>query len=382
MSVVFWKELADHFSSRRFMILLIIIILSGFWATYATGQAIRQNTDTVPVQYVFLLLLTSSGETLFSLATFLGFFGPLVGITLGFDSISGEYARGTLSRVLSQPIYRDSLINGKFLAGLTTVAVLWGSILLLVIGLGISLLGFPPNAEELWRMLIFTAIGILYIGFWVALAMLFSLLFQKTVTAALASMAVWLFMFLFIPIITQAIAGVIIPDASTPEALARQADIQNLLGRISPSTLYLETVSILLNPAARGLGLVLQSQAEGILPTPLALAQSLNLIWPHITTIFAWVAVCFSISYIIFMRAEIRAKTAGGGDLKFAAALHRHFRILVGQFSRGSRANLRLRGSSSPFTLRLLIYKQFLFSIRNKFPIRRILSGDSWLIAI
>ena len=68
MSVVFWKELADHFSSRRFMILLIIIILSGFWATYATGQAIRQNTDTVPVQYVFLLLLTSSGETLFSLA--------------------------------------------------------------------------------------------------------------------------------------------------------------------------------------------------------------------------------------------------------------------------------------------------------------------------
>ena len=86
MSVVFWKELADHFSSRRFMILLIIIILSGFWATYATGQAIRQNTDTVPSQYVFLLLLTSSGETLFSLATFLGFFGPLVGITLGFDS--------------------------------------------------------------------------------------------------------------------------------------------------------------------------------------------------------------------------------------------------------------------------------------------------------
>ena len=107
MSVVFWKELAHDFSSRRFMILLIIIILSGFWATYATGQAIRQNTDTVPVQYVFLLLLTSSGETLFSLATFLGFFGPLVGITLGFDSISGEYARGTLSRVLSHDLPRQ-----------------------------------------------------------------------------------------------------------------------------------------------------------------------------------------------------------------------------------------------------------------------------------
>jgi ABC-2 type transport system permease protein len=307
MSVVFWKELADHFSSRRFMILLILIVLIGLWASYATGQAIRQNTESIPAQYVFLLLLTASGETVFSLATFLGFFGPLVGITLGFDSISGEYARGTLSRVLSQPIYRDSFINGKFLAGLTTVAVLWGSILLLVIGLGITLLGFPPTGEELWRMLIFTAVGIFYVGFWLALALLFSLLFQKTVTAALASMAVWLFMTLFIAIVSQAIGSMIVPETSTPEEIARRADVENIVSRISPTTLFSEAVHILLNPAARVFGLALQSQAEGILPTPLALDQSLNLIWPHITTLFALVAVCFGISYIIFMRAEIRA---------------------------------------------------------------------------
>jgi ABC-2 type transport system permease protein len=307
MNVVFWKELADHFSSRRFMILLIIVLLSGLWASYSTGQAIRQSSELVPPQFVFLLLVTSSGESIFSLATFLGFFGPLVGITLGFDSISGEYARGTLSRVLSQPIYRDSLINGKFFAGLATVAVLWSSILLLVIGLGITLLGFPPNTEELWRMLIFTTVGVFYVGFWLALAMLFSLLFQKTVTAALASMAVWLFMLLFIPVISQAIANIVVPDATTPEAVARQADIANLAGRVSPSTLFSESVHILLNPGARVFGLALQSQAEGILPTPLALQQSLALIWPHITTLFALVAVCFGISYIIFMRAEIRA---------------------------------------------------------------------------
>ncbi|HXK30709.1 MAG TPA: ABC transporter permease [Candidatus Binatia bacterium] len=306
MTVVFWKELADHFSSRRFMILLLLILLIGLWATYASGQAIRQNSDTTPAQYVFLLLLTSS-ETVFSLVTFLGFFGPLVGITLGFDSISGEYARGTLSRVLSQPIYRDGLINGKFFAGLATVAVLWGSILLLVIGLGITLLGFPPNAEELWRMLIFTAVGVFYVGFWLALAMLFSLLFQRTVTAALASMAVWLFMSLFVSIFSQAIAGIVVPDPSTPEQLAYQTDVANVINRISPSTLYSESVSILLNPAARVFGLALETQAQGILPTPLALDQSLNLIWPHITTLFGLVAVCFGISYIIFMRAEIRA---------------------------------------------------------------------------
>ncbi len=307
MGVVFWKELADHFSSRRFMILLALIILTGIWSTYSSGQAIRQDVETSPDQFVFLWLLTSRTEGLFSLATFLGFFGPLIGIMLGFDSISGEYANRTLSRVLSQPIYRDSLINGKFLAGLTTIAILWFAILLIVIGLGISLLGFPPDGEELWRMLIFTIVGIAYVGFWLALAMLFSLLFQRTVTAALASLALWLFLAIFIGMLSNVIAGIIVSNPSTQEELARQVTIGTFVARISPSVLFAETVRILLNPVAHLQGFALGTFPEGILPTPLALNQSLLLIWPHLTTLFALVAVCFGISYIKFMREEIRA---------------------------------------------------------------------------
>jgi ABC-2 type transport system permease protein len=306
MSVVFWKELADHFGSRRFMILLAIIVLTGLWATYSAGQTIRQDAENMPTEFVFLLLLTSQSGALFPLATFLGFLGPLVGITLGFDAISGEYASGTLSRVLSQPIYRDSLINGKFLAALATVAIFWASILVLVIGLGISLLGFPPNAEELWRMLTFTLIGIIYVGFWLALALLFSILFQRTVTAALGCLALWLFLAIFVWMVAKVVSGVVVPNPSTPEQLVRQANIETVISRFSPSTLYSETVHILLNPVARAFGPVLQEQLEGILPTPLALGQSLLLILPHLSTLFALVAVCFGISYVKFMRTEIR----------------------------------------------------------------------------
>ncbi|HEY1266657.1 MAG TPA: ABC transporter permease [Candidatus Binatia bacterium] len=307
MSVVFWKELADHFSSRRFMILLAIIVLTGVWAVYAAGQSIRQDAESAPAEYVFLLLLTSQSGGLLSLTSFLALLGPLVGIMLGFDAISGEYARGTLSRVLSQPIYRDSLINGKFLAGLATVSVLWASILLLVIGLGVVLVGFPPNPEELWRMLIFTIIGIIYVGFWLALAMLFSLFMQRTVTAALASLALWLFLAIFTPLIAQVVAMQIVPDATTPEDVVRQTDIASMIGRASPTTLYEESVQIILNPTARVLGAALQEQTQGILLTPLALSQSLLLILPQFTTLIAIVAACFAICYIKFMRTEIRA---------------------------------------------------------------------------
>jgi ABC-2 type transport system permease protein len=307
MSVVFWKELADHFSSRRFIILLAIVILTGLWSTYSAGQTIRQDAESMPTEYVFLLLITSQSGALFSLATFLGFLGPLVGITLGFDAISGEYARGTLSRVLSQPIYRDSLINGKFFAGLTTVAIFWASILVLVIGLGISLLGFLPNAEELWRLLIFSVVGITYVGFWLALAILFSILFQRTVTAALGSLAVWLFLTIFVWPVAKVVSGILVSNPSTPQQMLHQANIETVISRFSPSTLYSEIVHILLNPIERTFGPVLQEQLVGILPTPLALSQSLVLILPHIATLFGLVAVCFGISYIKFMRTEIRA---------------------------------------------------------------------------
>jgi ABC-2 type transport system permease protein len=307
MSVVFWKELGDHFSSRRFLILLAIIVLTGVWAIYASGQSIRQDAENASAAFVFLLLLTSQSGGLLSLATFLGLLGPLVGIMLGFDAISGEYARGTLSRVLSQPIYRDSLINGKFLAGLATVATLWAAILLLVIGLGIALVGFPPNPEELWRMLIFTVVGIIYVGFWLALALLFSLLFQRTVTAALGSLALWLFLAIFAPLVAQIVANFIVSAPSTPEELARQTDIAAMIGRISPTTLYEESVHLILNPTARVLGAALEEQTQGILLTPLALGQSLLLILPQFTTLIALVGVCFGICYIKFMRTEIRA---------------------------------------------------------------------------
>ena len=309
MLVVYWKELQDHFSSLRFMILLALIILPGILSVYFAGQGLKASVQSDPTEYVFLRLLTTE-PIFFSLSTFLGYFGPLVGITLGFDSISGEYGRGTLSRVLSQPIYRDSLINGKFLAGLTTLTILWVSILLVVIGLGITFVGFFPNTEELWRMLFFAIVGIAYTGFWLALAMVLSMLLRRTVTAALASIALWLFLGIFISVLAGFAAGLIIPNPTTAEEVTRLRDIHTVLERMSPSTLYSESVRLLLYPAARTmLPIVLEqlAQVAGLQTTPLSLGQSMRLILPIFFTLLALVAVCFGIAYIKFMRTEIRA---------------------------------------------------------------------------
>mgnify|MGYP000016470209 CR=1 FL=1 len=111
------KELSDHFSSYRFTIIFALIAMVSLITAYVAGLNIRTELQgIVKPRFIFLMLFTSTG-TLFSLVQFVALFGPLVGLILGFDTINRERNEGTLSKLLSQPIYRDTVINGKFLAG-------------------------------------------------------------------------------------------------------------------------------------------------------------------------------------------------------------------------------------------------------------------------
>jgi ABC-2 type transport system permease protein len=92
---IFKKELADHFSSYRFMILFALIAMVSLITAYMVGLNIKQDLEGIAKpKMVFLMLFTSQGA-LFSLVQFVAFFGPLIGLILGFDTINRE--RGTRS---------------------------------------------------------------------------------------------------------------------------------------------------------------------------------------------------------------------------------------------------------------------------------------------
>src|SRR3546814_2502248 len=95
--------------------------ISDWSSDVCSSDLIRHTTSSDP--FVFLRLFTSAQAPLPSFASILGFLIPLIAIGLGFDAINGEYSRRTMSRLLSQPIYRDALLLGTFLAGLLTLAI-------------------------------------------------------------------------------------------------------------------------------------------------------------------------------------------------------------------------------------------------------------------
>ncbi|MCL5987134.1 MAG: ABC transporter permease [Actinobacteria bacterium] len=307
---VFRKEISDHFSSKRFIVLLALVYLAGLSAVYVALQNIGSElAGAADSEFVFLKLFTSSGEVMPSFIAFIGLFIPIIGIAFGFDAINSERSSGTLSKVLSQPIYRDSVINAKFLAGISTIMVLLGSIVFIIGGVGLRAIGVPPSPEEIIRIFLFIAIGIFYGAFWMGLAILFSIIFERMATSVLVAIAIWLFFTFFMPIIINAIANSIVPitDSATIATILRHQSIVSIMSRFSPPALFTSIIIPILMPQIRTFGPVFATDLQSMLPNPLPLGQSVFLVWPHLTTLVALTIICFAISYVIFMRQEIRS---------------------------------------------------------------------------
>ncbi|RLB06366.1 MAG: ABC transporter [Deltaproteobacteria bacterium] len=312
---VFRKELADHFSSYRFLILFALITMVSLIMVYMAGMGLRQELEGVAKpKFVFLMLFTSTGA-LFSLVQFVAFFGPLIGLILGFDAINRERATGTLSKLVSQPIYRDSIINGKFLAGVATIAIMLTSIVLLISALGLLLLGVVPGIEEVLRIIFYLVISIFYISFWLGVAILFSVLFRGIATSALASLALWIFFSFFVPLGATILANAFAPidqEGATVERIVKHVRIQRAISLSSTMSLYSDSTAVIIDPMRKTTkSLVLVGPMERIssarFKNPLPLTQSLLVVFPHISTLIALTIICFAITYTTFMMQEVRS---------------------------------------------------------------------------
>jgi ABC-2 type transport system permease protein len=310
LGVVMLKELSDHLTSVRMRVLEWLVVLVALAALYGAIQQIKDTTAEDP--FLFLRLFTTSRDPLPSFVSFLSFLVPLMAIGLGFDAVNSEHNRRTLSRILSQPIYRDALLFGKFLAGLVTLSISLITLWLLVVGLGLFLIGIPPGAEEIARSFVFLLVTIVYAGVWLALALLFSVVFRSAATAALVTLGLWLLVTFIWPVLSGALAQIIVPPDPRYTALGLQtpgtAQLEQILARFSPSTLYAEIVVALLDPTTRALGPIYLSQLQGaVLGAPLPFGESVLIAWPQMVGMVATAIVLFVIGYVIFQRQEVRA---------------------------------------------------------------------------
>ena len=303
------KELADHLKSKRFLILLLLIGCTSFASLYGAisglGDAIQSDSN-----FIFLKLYTSSGSSIPSFMSFIALLGQIVGLALGFDAVNSERSNGTLNRLVSQPIYRDAIIVGKFLAGTIVIAIVIFSMGIALGAVGMAATGLVPEVEEVFRILIFLFFTVVYIAFWLAMSILFSVVCRHSATSALASISVWIFFAIFMSLVASIIANAVYPVNDQYSAMVNSLNNYTLnqnLNRMSPYYLYSEAVSTIMNPSVRSVNVVTVSQLSGAISGYLSLGQSLLLVWPHLTGLAALMLIAFGGSYVGFMRQEIRS---------------------------------------------------------------------------
>lgn len=311
------KEFTDHLLSVRLYVLLVVLGIAALIPLYFAAETIKSAASAASGQSaVFLALFTLSpqGINFLRVDWFVAIAAPLLGVGFAFDAVNGERHQGTLPRLMSQPIYRDDVINGKFAAGLAIISLVLLVMVGLISGFGMLRLGITPAWSEVYRLVAWLVLTILYVALWLAFGTLLSVVLRRAATSALVGLGVWLFVAVpqFGQFLVSLLGAVIAPGGTSAQDQLSALDTQQFLLRLLPSTLYQEASGVILNPRISTVTNPttieqlnqLQQQTLGSI---VSFDQSLLLVWPHIVVLVALTVGCFALAYARFMRQEVRA---------------------------------------------------------------------------
>ena len=161
---------------------------------------------SAPVGITKASLLSVTMVSLTSLSIYLI---PLIALMLAFDTIVGEYERGTLLLLLTYPVRRWQIIIGKFLGHLSILAIA------ILLGYGVVALYFAfdgvGTGQEWQDYFLMMASSLLLGAIFIALGYLVSVIVQQRSTATGISLGLWLFIVVFYDLI---LLGMLLADKS------------------------------------------------------------------------------------------------------------------------------------------------------------------------
>jgi len=137
---------------------------------------------------------------------------------------------------------------------------------------------------------------------------------SSAATAALLPLGLWLFLTFLWPRMSPFLAQPFMPGISSAQDLLGAIGVQQAFARVSPSALFGEVVSIVLDPsvrsteqpllAAMGLALIERGAIPG---APIGFVQSVLIVWPQVVALAAGTILLFVGGYVAFQRQEVRA---------------------------------------------------------------------------
>ncbi len=285
------------------------------------------------------------------------FVGMILGAALGFDQIARERDEGSLKFLVSSPIYRDAIINGKTIGAILTL----GSAMVAAFAITIAIVllkGVVPGLDDMIRVTLFFIAGLLYCMVFFALAMVMSALSKNTAMAAIFTVGMVFAVFVYTVLavlaanmITDSILGpppvynylqphypVVVVNESeggtttypstyddsgyqeyyseyqnySNRRTQTQADISGILSAFSP----IDSFSGYLGYGHMGVGQAMITRQNTAVymyvpstdrqPQDMSILDSLSSVWMRTLIMIAEIMAAFGIAYVAFMRTDVR----------------------------------------------------------------------------
>jgi ABC-2 type transport system permease protein len=315
------KEFLDIIGEKKFLLifatLLIVVLVSTFQGglSYSSSQStsvtVITGNSTRPGgggQGNFAFGSAQSlSNSLSSMITNFSLVGGVLAIAISFDTINNERQKGSLKTLLSYPIYRDTIVYGKYLGGLIAVTLVATITFLAGIGVFVSVTGLAMTMDTVIRLLIFFGVSLVYMAIFLAVGLLLSIVLPLPSTSLLASMIVWLSSIQLIPNIGYAIGQILYPVrfslTNGRPSFATQTGfttIRAIISGLSPSTAYENIVNSILTTN--------ELQFTSGSPTMISVnvTQAIATSLPSLLYFVGLLIAIFAAAYVIFTRQEIR----------------------------------------------------------------------------
>jgi ABC-2 type transport system permease protein len=356
------KEFSDHITSRRFVIILGLLLVISTISIYdgienynnsleAYTEQLRQMEEFDDPYTSWMPQKPSIMYVFISMMSYMTMLGGILAIAIGFDLVSKEKETRSLKSLLSHPVYRDEIINGKALGGIGALG--FAMALALAIALALLLIfSVVPTLEEFAGILIFGAVSLGFLLAYFAVALMMSTAAKESGNALIYTLVIFFAVSSLLPMfgamaanafagdppeapemgpmptpvgrsVTATASGGYFVSTSSQEVvhggtqdpawreyeeemqtyIEKRRLISDISNLLSPQMNYYTVAIAVTNPQ---LSSMIASPYDTAPEEKPGLAGALGKVWMNIAALIVFPSAFFAATYVKFMRMDIR----------------------------------------------------------------------------
>jgi|Deesub1362B_J571_1020462.scaffolds.fasta_scaffold00391_2 ABC-2 type transport system permease protein len=223
--VVAKKEFVDQIRSKRFIAILAVMLLFSIFSFYQGVNEFMKDYQSFVSGKVQRPSITKIFRTFGDMGVTT--FGSILGLFMGFDLISREKETGSLKTLLSHPVYRDQIINGKAIGGFAALFLVVALTLTIALGT-LTMRGFVPSFEDLIIIGKFGAVTVVFLFIFFSIGLFTSAIMKDSGTSLLAAFGIFITIMAVIPIFSSVIADAILGSPPDPTVFTLSGDSEEV----------------------------------------------------------------------------------------------------------------------------------------------------------